>query len=83
MARVTIEDCVRRMPNHYDLTLLAAMRARQLMAGLPPLIEVKGNDKPIVIALREIGAGKLDWSIYEQIEQKRREQLEQASESTA
>ncbi len=78
MARVTIEDCVARYPNHYELTLLAAKRARQLLAGLPPLIEVKKPEKPMVIALREIAAGKLTWEVYERLEEQLRQQREQA-----
>lgn len=78
MARVTIEDCVRQYSNHYELTLLAAKRARQLLAGLPPLIKVKKAEKPVVIALREIAAGKLTWEIYEKVEEQRRQQEEQA-----
>ncbi len=78
MARVTIEDCVRRYPNHYELTILASKRARQLLAGMPPLIEVKKKEKPTVIALREIAAGKLTWEVYERLEARLREQREQA-----
>ncbi len=65
MARITIEDCVKRIPNRFQLTLAATYRARQLTAGSEPLIEVDkaDKDKPTVIALREIEAGKVGLEI--------------------
>ena len=60
MARVTVEDAVDRVGNRFDLILLAARRARQLaVQGKEPLVEVK-NEKPTVIALREIERGLID-----------------------
>lgn len=59
MARVTIEDCLKFVPNRFDLVLLASKRARQLMAGAEPLLPVN-NDKVTVIALRELAEGLLD-----------------------
>lgn len=61
MARITVEDCLRKIPNRFQLTLAATYRARQLTAGGTPQIELdKGDkDKPTVIALREIAAGKV------------------------
>jgi len=56
MARLTVEDCLQRLDNRYDLVMLASKRARQLTMGSDPLVE-HGNDKPTVIALREIAAG--------------------------
>ena len=56
MARLTIEDCLTKINNRYDLTLLAGKRARQLALGKKALVE-ENNDKPVVIALREIAAG--------------------------
>jgi len=56
MARLTIEDCLIHINNRYDLVPLAAKRARQLTLGKDPLVDVD-NDKPTVIALREIAAG--------------------------
>ncbi|MFQ5783459.1 MAG: DNA-directed RNA polymerase subunit omega [Alphaproteobacteria bacterium] len=53
MARVTVEDCVVKVPNRFELVLLAGQRARNLSAGSPPTVE-KENDKNPVIALREI-----------------------------
>jgi DNA-directed RNA polymerase subunit omega len=53
MARVTVEDCVDKIPNRFDLVLLSAHRARQLSGGTEPLIE-RDRDKNPVVALREI-----------------------------
>lgn len=58
MARVTIDDCIKKIPNRFDLTLVAAYRARQLAMGSTPQVE-PDNDKSAVIALREIAAGKV------------------------
>ena len=58
MARITVDDCLKRIPNRFELTLAATYRARQLTQGASPLVE--GNkDKPTVIALREIATGKI------------------------
>ena len=57
MARVTVEDCLHHLDNRFDLTLLAAERARYLeLSGADPLVP-RDNDKPTVLALREIAAG--------------------------
>ncbi len=58
MARITIEDCLNRIPNRFELTLAATNRARQITAGSTPLVE-SSRDKPTVIALREVAAGKV------------------------
>src|SRR4030066_90438 len=58
MARITVEDCLKRIPNRFQLTLAATYRARQLAQGGTPLIEAT-RDKPTVVALREIAAGKV------------------------
>ena len=58
MARITVDDCLKRIPNRFQLTLAATYRARQLTIGASPLIEGE-KDKPTVIALREIGSGKV------------------------
>ncbi|HCK03452.1 MAG: DNA-directed RNA polymerase subunit omega [Methylophilales bacterium] len=58
MARITVDDCLELIPNRFQLTLVAALRSRQLANGAEPLIDLKGSkDKPSVIALREIAAG--------------------------
>jgi len=53
MARLTVEDCLENVVNRYDLVLLASKRARQIAMGAEPLVPAE-NDKPTVIALREI-----------------------------
>jgi len=58
MARVTVEDCLGNVLNRFELVLLASKRARQIANGKDPLVD-KENDKPTVIALREIAAGKI------------------------
>ena len=57
MARITVDDCIDKIPNRFELTLAATYRARQLAQGSQPLVESK--DKPIITALREIEAGKV------------------------
>ena len=58
MARITVEDCLSKIDNQYDLVLLAKERASQLNAGDKPLVPLN-NDKNTVISLREIGGGKI------------------------
>ena len=58
MARITVEDCLEKIRNQYDLVLLAKERTSQLNAGEPSLVS-KDNDKNTVISLREIGEGKI------------------------
>jgi DNA-directed RNA polymerase subunit omega len=57
MARVTVEDCLSQEENRFALVVLAAKRARQLMKNAPPL--VRASNKPCVVSLREIAAGKV------------------------
>jgi len=59
MARVTVEDCVTRVPNRFDLVLLGARRARDISAGAPLTLE-RDNDKNPVVALREIADGTIE-----------------------
>jgi DNA-directed RNA polymerase subunit omega len=59
MARITVEDCLSRVENRFELVLLAAKRARQLEFGTEPLVNWD-NDKPTVVALREISQNKVD-----------------------
>ena len=56
MARVTVEDCLDHVDNRFELVLLATKRARQIANGQDPLVEWE-NDKPTVVALREIAGG--------------------------
>ena len=58
MARITVDDCMKLIPNRFELTLAATYRARQLTNGATPLVD-PDKDKPTVIALREIAAGKV------------------------
>jgi DNA-directed RNA polymerase subunit omega len=57
MARITVDDCLKMIPNRFELTLAATYRARQLANGAAPLLEAN-RDKPTVIALREMAADK-------------------------
>ena len=59
MARVTVEDCVEKIPNRYELLLIAAQRAKDISAGAPISVE-RDNDKNSVVALREIAEDKAD-----------------------
>lgn len=59
MARITVEDCIGKIPNHFDLTLAAARRARQLENGTTPLVDDIRNNKATVTALRETAAGQI------------------------
>ncbi|NNM66249.1 MAG: DNA-directed RNA polymerase subunit omega [Burkholderiales bacterium] len=57
MARITVEDCLEKIPNRFQLVLAATYRARMLAQGHTPKIETR--DKPVVTALREIAAGQI------------------------
>lgn len=59
MARVTIEDCRKYIPNRFELVIMAAQRAKDLSLGMPSMIQ-KTRDKDSVLALREIAAGRID-----------------------
>ena len=75
MARVTVEDAVNKIGNRFDLILVASRRARQLaVEGKEPMVDPE-NDKPTVVALREIEKGFITNGILDQ--QERREQLQQ------
>lgn len=58
MARVTVDDCLHKIPNRFQMTLAATYRARQIANGATPLVDAE-KDKPTVIALRELAAGKV------------------------
>jgi DNA-directed RNA polymerase subunit omega len=62
MARITIDDCLAKIPNRFELTLAAAYRARQLANGASYLVK-ESKDKPTVVALREISEGKVGLEI--------------------
>jgi DNA-directed RNA polymerase subunit omega len=59
MARITVEDCLENIDNRFELVLTATKRARQIAHGADPMVEEE-NDKPTVLALREIAAGHVD-----------------------
>lgn len=65
MARVSIEDCLEKVANRFDLVLLAAARTKQLYKGGHPLVDCKEN-KEVVTALREIAAGKVERAMPEE-----------------
>lgn len=67
MARVTVEDCLERIPNQFDLTLVAAKRARQLARGAEARLPW-GNHKSTVLSLREIADGHIDRSVLEEVD---------------
>ena len=72
MARVTVEDCLDKVDNRFHLVLVATKRARQLANGVQPLVDWE-NDKPTIVALREIAEGLigpdiLDESPFQEIE---------------
>lgn len=66
MARVTVEDCLNNVSNRFELVMVATKRARQLANGQEPLVEEE-NDKPTVIALREIAEGKIGPEILQEV----------------
>ena len=63
MARITVEDCLKAVPNRFLLTMVASKRAKQLYKGAEPLIENKSKNRNVVLSLREIAAGKVDFEI--------------------
>jgi len=65
MARLTVEDCLDYVDNRFELVLVASKRARQLSMGAEPLVELE-NDKPTVLALREIAENKINKSVLEE-----------------
>ena len=68
MARITVEDCMNKVDNIFDMILLAAKRAKRIANGADALVE-RENDKPTVIALREIADGKMSESILEELDE--------------
>jgi DNA-directed RNA polymerase subunit omega len=81
MARVTVEDAVDKIGNRFDLVLIASRRARQIATGgKDPLVEVE-NDKPTVIALREIEEGLITTEVMNETD--RHEQVQQESAELA
>lgn len=77
MARITVEDCLDNIENIFEMVLVAAKRARRVAHGADPMVELE-NDKPTVIALREIAEGLVTPSILEEIDEPVTEDLLQA-----
>jgi DNA-directed RNA polymerase subunit omega len=63
MARITVEDCLQQIPNRFLLVMVAAKRAKQLYKGGQSLIENKAGNKKVVLSLREVAAGKVEYEI--------------------
>lgn len=68
MARITVEDCLENVENLFELVIVASKRARRLANGAEPLVEWE-NDKPTVVALREIAEGLINQEILDDIGQ--------------
>jgi len=68
MARITVEDCLDNIDNIFEMVLVAAKRARRIAHGADALVDLE-NDKPTVIALREIAKGHITPAILEEVEQ--------------
>ena len=77
MARITVEDCLDNIPNIFEMVLVAAKRARRIAHGADAMVEME-NDKPSVIALREIAEGHTTPAILEEIDQPVVEEFMQA-----
>ncbi len=67
MARITVEDCLDNIENIFEMVLVASKRARRIAHGAEPLVELE-NDKPTVVALREIAEGHITPAILEEVD---------------
>ena len=77
MARITVEDCLSVVDNRFELVLMASKRARQLAKGVEPTLDNSENqDKPTVMALREIAARRIDQKLIDDVEKAERERAE-------
>jgi len=77
MARITVEDCLAVVDNRFELVLMASKRARQLAKGADPTLDNSENDdKPTVLALREIAARKVDQAMIDEVDRIERERAE-------
>ena len=68
MARFTVADCMENIDNRFDMTIAAALRARQIEKGSEIMVEHSDSDKPTVLALREIAENKVDRHILGRVE---------------
>ena len=80
MARITVEDCLENINNIFEMVLVAAKRARRIAHGADPMVELE-NDKPTVLALREIADGLVTSAILDEIEQPAADELMQPEQS--
>jgi DNA-directed RNA polymerase subunit omega len=80
MARITVEDCLDNIPNIFEMVMVAAKRARRVAHGADPMVELE-NDKPTVIALREIAEGHITPAILDEAEQTPADDLMQVETS--
>ena len=77
MARITVEDCMEVVDNRFELVMMAAKRARQLANGVDAQLDnSEANDKPTVLALREIAARRIDTDYIEAVDKAERERKE-------
>ena len=77
MARITVEDCMGVVDNRFELVMMAAKRARQLANGVESKLDnSEADDKPTVLALREIAAGKIDSAFVDAVEKSEKERVE-------
>lgn len=77
MARITVEDCLAVVDNRFELVLMASKRARQLAKGVEPVLDnSEHQDKPTVLALREIASRKIDAQLIDDVEKSERERAE-------
>lgn len=77
MARITVEDCLEVVENRFELVMMAAKRARQLANGVDPQLDnSEANDKPTVLALREIASRRIDQPYIDAVEKAERERKE-------
>jgi len=77
MARITVEDCLEVVDNRFELVMLAARRARQLANGVPATLENEdSDDKPTVLALREIAAQTVNAALIDEVDKAERERAE-------
>lgn len=83
MARITVEDCLENVENRFELVMIASRRARQLQTGGKESLVPEDNDKPTVVALREIAAGFINKSILAEAHQEPTEELSDFVEAEA
>ena len=83
MARITVEDCLENVENRFELVMIASRRARQLQTGGKTALVPEDNDKPTVVALREIAAKLIDRSILNEVIHEPHEELSDFVEAEA